>query len=105
MISIEWAEYAYRLRVGRRNTLPIIAPILDQFEAGDAFDPQAIAPIEIKPPTPSVMRGKRRVRSLPGRLYSCTRLPSLRAINRKPSRSSRAQITRTTLAWWAVSSA
>jgi hypothetical protein len=31
------------------------------------------------------MNGKRQVRSLPGRLYSRTRLPSFRAITRKPS--------------------
>jgi hypothetical protein len=35
--------------------------------------------------TASVMRGKRLVRSLPGRLKSLTRLPSLRAMIRKPS--------------------
>src|SRR3974390_1069397 len=33
----------------------------------------------------STISGKRSVRSLPGRLYSLTRVPSLRAITRKPS--------------------
>ena len=66
----------------------VMAAIADAVEGGDAIlaaDHRLAVDNARKRDNASTIRGKRSVRSLPGRLYSFTRLSSLRAITRKPS--------------------
>jgi hypothetical protein len=64
-------------RISSKQATPLPSPA--------TASPSIMQERERKRDSASTMCGKRLVRSLPGRLYNFTRMPSLRAMTRKPS--------------------